>query len=88
MQFMATWRIKPEHVSQSVERFKETGAMPPAGVKMIGRWHDVAGGHGFTLAETDDPVAISSWCMRWADLLDFEIAPVVTDEQLAKALSE
>ena len=88
MQFMTTWTFKPEHNSQAAGRFKETGGLAPAGVKMIGRWHDVAGGRGFALAEADDPVAMSKWCRQWADLLSFEIVPVLTDEQLAKALSD
>lgn len=62
-------------------RFKETGAPPPPGVEMLGRWHSVTGNGGFFLAETDDPVALCRWMQDWTDLIEFEVVPVVTDEQ-------
>lgn len=87
MQFMTIWTIKPDHMGSARERFQQTGAPPPEGVKMVGRWHDVAGGRGFNIAETDDATAIAKWCQQWADLLDFEIVPVMTDKQLSEVLA-
>lgn len=68
------------------QRFTETGAPPPSGVKMIGRWHSVAGNGGFFLAETDDAVALARWLQDWTDLIDFEVVPVVTDEQVSEVI--
>jgi Domain of unknown function (DUF3303) len=87
MQFMTIWTFRPEHSRAASDRFVETGGQPPDGVKMVARWHDVAGGRGFAIAEADDPAAISAWCRHWSDLLTFEIVPVINDEQLARVLA-
>lgn len=68
------------------QRFRETGGPPPPGVKMVGRWHSVAGKGGFFLAETDDAVALARWLQDWSDLIDFEVVPVVTDEQVSEVI--
>lgn len=86
MNFMVVWTFKPDHSKDAIARFQETGGMPPAGVRMIARWHDVAGGRGFAITETDDPVAASKWCHDWTDLLSFEVIPVLNDEQLGQVL--
>ena len=88
MHFMTIWTFSPENRDTAVARFMETGAPPPDGVTMLSRWHDVAGGRGFAIAEADDPVAIAKWTRQWADLLSFEIVPVINDEQIAAVLSE
>ena len=54
---------------------------------MTGRWHDVAGGSGFALAETDDVVALAKWCREWSDLLTFKITPVLDDAEIAEVLA-
>jgi hypothetical protein len=39
------------------------------------------------LAETDDPKALFRYVSEWASLIDFEIEPVVTDEEAASVLT-
>jgi len=64
----------------AIERFLKTGGSPPAGVKMIGRWHDLAGISGFSVAETNDPSLMAKWALDWNDLLEIDVRSVVTDE--------
>ena len=33
-------------------------------VKLIGRWHDLAGFTGVAIAESDDPQAIATWVLQ------------------------
>ena len=87
MKFMITYEISPENRSTSGKRFLETGGGPPAGVTMLGRWHKAAGLAGFVLCESSDAEAISNWCYDWNDLLKFEVAPVIDDEQAGRTLS-
>ena len=86
MLFMITYAFGPGHREKAQERFKKTGGGPPAGAKMVGRWHNVAGRRGYVLAESDDAVAIGKWMQEWTDLLDFEVIPVVNDEDVLKVL--
>lgn len=69
------------------DRFKETGAPPPSGVRMLGRWHSTEGNRGFLVAETDDAGAVATWLHDWTDLLSFEVTPVLTDEQFTDVIS-
>ena len=40
----------------------------------------------FALIEADDPVAISKFCVYWADLVDIKVVPVIDDGEMAQAL--
>jgi len=86
MLHLSIYRYTPENRKAIVARFMETGGKPPPGVKLLGRWTDLAGGRGFTLAESDDPVAVGKYFYQWNDLMSFEVVPVMNDEQLAKVL--
>jgi Domain of unknown function (DUF3303) len=87
MHFMSIYRFTPEQRDAAVARFKETGGPPPAGVKMLARWHDVGRLTGYTICEADDAVALGIWSHRWVDLMTIETFPVVNDEQMVKVLS-
>ena len=83
MLFHITYEFSPQNRNSAQERFKETGAPPPEGVVMQGRWHSAAGHIGFLVAESSDSVAIGKWMQSWTDLLSFEITLVLTDEDVA-----
>lgn len=82
MTFMMSYRLRNERRDEARARFQEAGAQPPANVKLIGRWHALTG-HGWTVAESDDPIALGKWAEEWNDVLDMQITPVIGDQQLA-----
>jgi hypothetical protein len=86
MTFMTTYKISPAHRNAAQQRFKQGGGLPPQGVKMIGRRHKTDGSGGFALCETDDAVALAKWTQDWSDLLEFEIFPVLDDNQIGIVL--
>jgi hypothetical protein len=86
MIFHIMYQLSPERRSEAQGRFKKTGALPPAGVTMMGRWHCVEGLRGFIVAESSDAEAIAKWIQGWTDLLSFEIAPVINDEEFARVI--
>ena len=43
-------------------------------------------GNGFSLVESDDPMAVSKLAIAWADLVDQKTVAVVEDAQIAAAL--
>jgi hypothetical protein len=81
------WTFKPEHRNAVQARFKETGGLPPEGVKMLGRWHGIGTNKGVCVAESDDPLAVAKWAQGWSDLMSFDVYPVLTDAELVKILS-
>ena len=88
MLFMVTFPLTHRDYETRISRFLETGAPPPEGVTLRGRWFTASHNKGFMLAETDDPKALFRYVSEWASIIDFEIEPVVTDEEAASVLRE
>jgi hypothetical protein len=86
MQYIVSWKIPKGSVVNAEARFLKTGGAPPAGVKMIGRWHGMSGG-GVLIAETDDVKALYSWLAYWNDLLEFQTTPCVEDAVAGEVLA-
>ncbi len=87
MIFHVSYEFPSENREAAQNRFKETGGLPPEGVKMLGRWHCAEGLRGFTVAETSDAIAIANWLQDWTDLLTFEVTPVLDDDQMMGVMS-
>ncbi len=85
MKYMLSWTIIPGTFQAAVDRFLKTGAMPPAGAKMLGRWHGLAE-RGFALVQSKDPSAVYAWASQWADVLEMKVTAVIEDRDAAKAL--
>jgi hypothetical protein len=86
MLYMVTWNISEENFGPAVERW-QAGDELPEGVTMVGRWHAPGAGYGWTLLEADDPIAVAKLGLHWADLVSQEVTPVMTDDQIAQAMS-
>ena len=52
------------------------------GVKIIGRWHDVAARGGVAILESTDLSAMQRYIGQWNPYLDCDIAPVLDDAEL------
>ena len=88
MTFMIEYEISPDNRADAVERFLESGgAVPPAGVTMLARWHDAGMSRGWTICEADNAVDAGRWANQWADLITQDITPVVSDEELGQILT-
>jgi hypothetical protein len=48
---MVTWIIPPENFKETFARFKAGCAEVPAGVKILGRWHETGTGKGFMVVD-------------------------------------
>ena len=88
MKFMVTFPLTHRDYKERVARFLETGAQPPAGVKLLGRWFTASHSKGFMLVETSEASSLFRWTSEWAHLIDFQIEPVITDEEAAPILVE
>jgi hypothetical protein len=89
MKFMITWQFKPgklhEVLAQFAQMTPEQEQASRAGVKLIGRWHDMARGRGVIICESDSAEAVSNWALNWNTVLDLDVA-VVLDDAEAQAL--
>jgi hypothetical protein len=86
MRFGIWYVLSAPYYKDAVQRFLQTGGMPPKGIKMEGRWHAATANKGFILANTKDAEALYEWMASWADLIHFEISPVLDDKETHSVL--
>ena len=86
MLFKLAWTHCPEMRNTTIKRFMETGGMPPEGIAMLSRYHNVDGTGGFAICETDDAQALHNWSLDWTDLIKMEITLIMDDESVAGVL--
>jgi hypothetical protein len=86
MKYMMTIPLTSSGYKERVERFLDTGALPPAGATMLGRWHTVGHNKCYMQVEAANPEPIYQWVSNWADIINFEVEPVLEDAQIAKIL--
>jgi len=84
VKYVTTWTIRAENYNAVIKRFKEADPKFP-GVKMT-RFHEMGTGRGFSIVESDDPIAVAKMALAWADLVDQKTVAVVEDADIAKAL--
>jgi hypothetical protein len=68
-------------------RFRDSGRLTPDGVRYLGSWVSEDLARCYQLMECDDRQLIDRWTSHWADLVEFEIVPVVTSAEAVQALS-
>lgn len=86
MKFMVTWRIHDEHRHDAFKTFSEMSAEQDQAdhgdsIRLIGRWHDLAGFSGVAICETDDATAVANWVLNWNSILDIDVTMVFDDDE-------
>jgi hypothetical protein len=85
MKFLVSWSLPQATFRAAVARFLQGGGTPPAGVKLITRWHGMSG-VGFAVAETSDPKALYAWVAEWSEFLPIQTTPVLDDADAGAVL--
>ena len=90
MKFLVTWQLHHGKLHDTLSLFskiseEEETAMRGDHIQMLGRWHDLVGGSGVAIIESDSAEAVSAYALSWSRTIDIDISPVVDDDQ-AKAL--
>lgn len=85
MKFIVSWTLPQATYRNAMNKFLSSGGLPPANVKLIGRWHGTDGG-GFAVAETDDPKALYAWYAEWLEFLPIRTTPCLEDSEAAAVL--
>jgi hypothetical protein len=81
MLFMVIERFKSNNPTPAGERFKSRGRMLPPDVTYQASWMEISGSKCFQVMEAPTPEALNEWIIRWNDLVDFEIIPVVSSPE-------
>jgi hypothetical protein len=72
------------------ERAGEHGRMLPGGLRYIDSWvvDDGRLDRCFQLMETDRPELLDVWRARWADLVEFDVFPVIESGEAARRTNQ
>jgi hypothetical protein len=64
-------------------RFRARGRLAPEGLRYVGSWVTEDLTRCYQVMECDDPTQLDAWLAAWADLVEFEVYPVITSAEAA-----
>jgi hypothetical protein len=67
-------------------RFRERGRMAPEGLAYISSWVNEELTTCYQVMETPDRSLLEEWMRNWADLVEFEVHPVITSQEAAQRI--
>jgi hypothetical protein len=68
-------------------RFAERGRLAPDGLTYVASWVTDDLTRCYQVMECDDRALLDQWMANWADVVDFEVLPVMTSAQAAAAVA-
>ena len=86
MVFMIVEHFKNGDAVPVYRRFRDRGRMAPEGLAYIASWVTADLTRCYQLMECADRALLDEWMQRWSDLVDFEVAPVVTSAEALAAV--
>jgi hypothetical protein len=87
MVYMVLERFKDRDAVSVYRRLRDRGRQMPDGLRYISSWVETNWDRCFQLMECDDPALFDRWIAGWADLIDFEIIPVILSKDAAAAMA-
>ena len=87
MQFMLTWTLHPETFEEALQYFSQLTPEDDReqlgeSVTLVGRWNDLVSRPGVAILESDDVSAVNDFCLKWTNVCDMKITPVMNDEKV------
>jgi hypothetical protein len=86
MQFMVIEHFRNQDAKAVYARFRDQGRLMPEGLSFVASWVTADLDRCFQVMECDDVTLLQRWVAAWADLVEFEILPVVPGKETAAAL--
>ena len=77
MLFMVIEKFREPNAKAIYQRLHERGRMMPDGLAFVNSWVAADLSRCFQLMECGDVTLFQKWIAQWADLMEFEIVPVV-----------
>ena len=69
------------------ERFRARGRLMPGGLEYVSSWITEDLSRCYQVMATPDPRLLDDWMARWADLMEFEVFPVVSSAEVQARLT-
>jgi Protein of unknown function (DUF3303) len=87
MLYMIVEHFKNQDAVPVYQRFRDKGRLAPEGLTYVSSWVDTSLQKCFQIMETDDRTLIDAWIANWADIVDFDVFPIMTSKEAAEKIS-
>ena len=84
MLFMVLERFRDGNAGPVYRRFRDRGRLTPDGLTYVDSWVDESLRICFQVMQTDRRELLDEWMARWADLVEFEVYPVITSSDAVR----
>jgi hypothetical protein len=81
MLYMVIERFRNRDAVPVYRRFRDQGRLAPEGLKYVSSWVTSDLTECYQLMECDQRRLLDEWIGRWADLVEFEVVPVITSAE-------
>ena len=68
-------------------RFRDHGRLAPDGLRYVASWVTLDLDTCYQVMECEDRTLLEQWLANWADLVDFDVVPVITSADAAAAIA-
>lgn len=86
MLYMIVEHFKNQDALPVYRRFRDKGRLAPAGLTYISSWVDDKLQTCFQIMETTDRALIDAWIANWADIVEFEVLPIMTSKEATEKI--
>lgn len=86
MLYMVIEHFRDGDAARVYARFRERGRMAPEGLEYVNSWVDLSFRRCFQVMACDDPRLLAEWIANWQDIVEFEVAPVLTSGETADVM--
>ena len=85
--YMVIERFRDGDAVPVYRRFRDQGRLAPDGLVYVVSWVDDAMRTCYQVMETDDRALLDAWIANWADLVEFEVIPVMTSAEATERIA-
>jgi hypothetical protein len=85
--YMIIERFKNGDPVPVYRRFRDQGRLLPEGLTYVSSWVTVDMTMCYQLMECEDRDVLERWIARGSDLVDFEVAPVITSAEAVQRIA-
>src|SRR5262245_45939485 len=87
MRFMVIEHFRPGQATAVYRRFRDRGRLAPESLTYVASWVDLEFQRCFQVMEAESEHELEQWMANWRDLVEFEVIPVRTSEEAARAIA-
>ena len=87
MLFMIIEHFKNGDAVPVYRRYREQGRLAPTGLNYVSSWVTSDLTRCFQIMESPDRALLDQWLGQWADLVDFDVVPVITSAEAAASVA-